>query len=173
MKKKINFKKPEEYLYLDDYFIWSLLKGCKSSKKIIDDIERRKLLKCAYEITLYSKDKLVSSIFTNESVREQIEDEIATETRLPKEEILIDVPSLPSVPYSKAASEPMDIPIIYRNMEGMKKVKNVGEISRIINVLKVFMNIVRVYTQDKNRHKVRKASEKILGTLPSETKISY
>jgi HD superfamily phosphohydrolase len=168
----LKFQNPDEYLLLDDYWAWSLLKQCPSSRKIVEEIECRRLLKCAYEVTLYTKDKLVSSIFTNESVRGRIEDEIALEANLPREDVVIDVPSLPSVPYSNAASELMDIPILVER-EGKKDVRSVGEISRIIDVLRVFMSILRVYTREEHRAKVRKASEKILGSLPSETKISY
>lgn len=169
----LSLKSPEDYLNLDDFVTWNLLKSCEKSKKFIDDIEHRRLLKCAYEVTLYTKDKLVTSIFTNESVRGRIEDEIASEAKLNREEVVIDVPSLPSVPYSNTASEPMDVSVLFTSSKGEKEIKNVGEISRIINVLKVFMNIVRVYTKEKYKDKVKKASERILGTLPSETKISY
>jgi HD superfamily phosphohydrolase len=168
----LNFKNPDDYLNLDDYNMWNLLKTNKTTKQIIDNIEQRKLFKCAYEITLYTKDRLVSSIFTNESVRKRIEEEIAAKAKINIREVIIDVPSLPSVPYSNLSSDPMEIPILFEE-DRKKEIKSVGELSQIVNVLKVYMNIVRVYTQNEHREQVRKASENILGSLPSETKISY
>ncbi len=85
----------------------------------------------------------------------------------------IDTPSLPSVPYSHETAEPMDIPILFQSPNGSREIRRVTELSRIIDVLRVYMNIVRVYTREDYRNKVKKAAEDVLGTLPSETKIAY
>ncbi|WP_455364110.1 HD domain-containing protein [[Eubacterium] cellulosolvens] len=162
----------EDFLALDDYNVWHRLKKCRRSESIIQDLERRNLLKCAYEITLYTKDAVVTSIFTNETVRKHLEEEISSSASVDVEDIHIDVPSLPSVPYSHSSSEPMDIPISF-DSDGKKEIRKVGELSRVIDVLRVYMNILRVYTKKENRQKVKKASEKVLGHLPSETRISY
>jgi HD superfamily phosphohydrolase len=57
------FKTPVEYLALDDYTVWSALKKCKASNKIISDLENRRMLKCAYERTFYEKDAMISNLF--------------------------------------------------------------------------------------------------------------
>jgi len=167
------FNTVDDYLSMDDYSVWYELKKCKHSAQVIQDLEKRKLLKCAYEITLYTKDALVTSIFTKESVRKHLEEEIASTAGIATDEVTIDVPSLPSVPYSHSSTEPMDIPISFDLGDGRKEVRRVGELSRVIDVLRVYMNILRVYTPEEHRQKVRDASEKILGNLPSETRLSY
>ncbi|GAI22177.1 unnamed protein product, partial [marine sediment metagenome] len=43
-----DFKSPEQYLVLNDYTMWTMLKECKKSKAIIENLERRRLLKCVY-----------------------------------------------------------------------------------------------------------------------------
>lgn len=170
----ISFKTPEEYLSLNDYVVWSMLAQCKSSKDIINDIERRKLLKCVYERTFFVKDELISSILTNEGVRKSIEEEIASTSGVSVEDVYIDTPSLPSVPYHYAIEiEPMEIPIFKKTKSGEKIPLKLKELSRIIEVMNVFMNIIRVYTKEEYREVVSKASERILGKTPEVKEISY
>src|SRR3972149_1621660 len=73
------FKTPEEYMAMDDYTVWTALKKCEKSREIIGNLERRKLLKCAYERTFYEKDAMVSNIFGRETYRRQMQGEIAKE----------------------------------------------------------------------------------------------
>ncbi|MGC8850476.1 MAG: hypothetical protein ACP5QI_08405, partial [Candidatus Bathyarchaeia archaeon] len=169
----LNFETPEEYLKLDDYVLWRELRCTEAAKPVMEDLERRRLLKCAYEITLFTKDRLVTSIFANEAVRRRVEEEIAETASVDPGYVTIDIPSLPSVPYSRETAEPMDIPVSFKSTDDRIEVRSVTEISRIIEVLRVYMNILRVYTRDEYRSKIRKASEEVLGALPSETKIAY
>ena len=169
-----SFKTPEEYLAMDDYTIWGMLKKCEKSRGIIENLERRRLLKCAYERTFYQKDRLVSKMFELEDVRNQIRDDIAQKAHVEPEEIIIDVPTVPSVPYHHSALlEPMEIPIFYKTREGGKIPRKLSEVSRIFDVLKGFLNILRVYTYSKNRSKVEEAAYKVLGETPFSAKISY
>jgi len=169
-----DFKTPEEYLAMDDYTVWTMLKNCEKSSGIIRKLERRKLLKQAYERTFYVKDKTVSNIFSTEDFRNQIRDNIAKKAEVNPEAIIIDVPTLPSVPYRHSIfMEPMEIPVFYKTHEGKKIPKRLSEISGIFDVLKGFINILRVYTDEKNREKVSIAATHILGGIPSSAKISY
>ncbi len=170
----VAFKTPEEYLAFNDYTVWTMLKQCKKSKKIIEALEKRKLLKCAYEQTFYVKDKTVSSIFTVEEFRNQIRDQIASQANVKPESVVIDVPTLPSVPYRHSALlEPMEIPVFYRAKNGRKVPQRLSDMSGIFDVLRGFINILRVYTDEKNREKVGEAASKLLGGIPSSAKISF
>jgi len=40
-------------------------------------------------------------------------------------------------------------------------------------VLRGFVNIVRVYTYERNRERVRDAAERALGNLPESARVSY
>jgi HD superfamily phosphohydrolase len=168
------FKTPEEYLAMDDYTVWSALKKCEKSKQIIDDLERRRMLKCAYERTFYEKDALVSNIFGREAYRRQVQDEIAREAGVEPEAVIIDVPTVPSVPYHHAVlTESMEIPVFSRSQSGEKTLQRLSEISKIFETLKGFINILRVYTDETNREGVEQATVKILGKIPTTAKISY
>jgi HD superfamily phosphohydrolase len=168
------FKTPEEYLAMDDYTVWSALKKCEKSKPIIDDLERRRILKCAYERTFYEKDALVSNIFGREAYRRKVQDEIALEAGVESEAVIIDVPTVPSVPYHHAVlTESMEIPVFSRSQSGEKTLQRLSEISKIFETLKGFINILRVYTDETNRERVEQATVKILGKIPTTAKISY
>jgi hypothetical protein len=170
----VDFKAPEEYLALNDYTTWTKLKTCEKSRKIIENLERRKLLKCAYEQTFYVKDKTVSSIFSVEEIRNQIRDKIAERARVPSEAVVIDVPNVPSVPYHHSIlMQPMEISVFHKTREGEKIPQRLSDISGIFDVLRGFINILRVYADEKNREKVGEAATKTLSEMPSSAKISY
>ncbi len=170
----VAFETPEEYLAFNDYTVWTMLKQCEKSQKIIGDLEKRKLLKCAYEQTFYVKDKTVSSIFTVEEFRNQIRDQIASQAKVNPESVVIDVPTLPSVPYRHSVLlEPMEIPVFYRARNGRKVPQRLSDMSGIFDVLRGFINILRVYTDEKNREKVGEEASKLLGGIPSSAKISF
>jgi len=170
----VDFRTPEDYLALDDYTVWTMLKGCKKSKGIIENLERRKLLKCAYDQTFYVRDKTVSSIFSVEEIRNQMRDKIASEAGVESRSVMIDVPTLPSVPYRHSVLlEPMEIPVFHRTRAGERIPKRLSDISGIFDVLKGFINILRVYTEEKHREKVGVAASKLLGGIPSSAKISF
>jgi len=169
-----SFKTPEEYMALDDYTVWSALKKCEASRSIIANLEQRRMLKCAYERTFYEKDTMMSNLFGRESYRQQIQSEIAKEASVGVESVIIDVPTVPSVPYHHAVlMESMEIPVFSRTPTGKKIPQRLSESSRIIETLQGFMNILRVYTDENKREKIEKATAKILGKIPSATKISY
>jgi len=169
-----SFKTPEEYLAMDDYTVWTRLKNCRKSKNTIEDLERRKMLKCAYEKTFYEKDVMISNVFRQEAHRKQLQEDIAKKAGVETDAVIIDVPTVPSVPYHHSAlMEPMEIPAFYKTRDGEKIPQKLSEISKIFEVLKGFMNILRVYTDEKNRSKVGVAAAKILGEVPTTAKISY
>jgi HD superfamily phosphohydrolase len=168
------FRTPEEYLAMDDYTVWTMLKNCKKSARIIGDLERRIMLKCAYERTFYEKDTVVSNIFSRETHRKQLQQDIAEKAGVETETVIIDVPTVPSVPYHHTVLlEPMEIPVFYKAQDGSKVMQRLSEISKVFETLRGFMNILRVYTDKESRDKVSQASAKILGTIPSTARISY
>ena len=169
-----SFKTPEEYLAMDDYTVWTMLKNCKKSSGIIRNLEKRKMLKCAYERTFYEKDTVVSNLFSREANRTQLQADIAREAKLKEEAVFIDVPTVPSVPnHHSVLMESFEIPVFYKTPKGEKIPQRLSEISKILETLKGFINIMRVYTEEEDREKVTAAASKILGRIPSSATISY
>jgi len=164
----------QEYLALDDEIVWALLRKNAKSRAIVDDLDRRKLLKCAYEKTFFVKDEFLSSLFTKDTVRVKMEEEIAHKAKVDIGTVSIDLPSLPSVPYHSAADlEPMDIPVFSRGPNGEKIPQKISEVSKIVDVLTAYMNIIRVYTVEENREQVRRAAVSVLGESPLSSLVSY
>jgi hypothetical protein len=167
------FDDVNDYLRLDDYTMWAYLKGSKASRSLIEGLEMRQLLKQAYEKTFLAKDEMLTSVLTNEKIRVELENEIATASNVSPGEVTIDVPSMPSVAVSHALSpEEMEIPMFYKDPDGKKTPRRLSDASKIIDLLRGYMNIVRVYTSKEKREAVRKASEKLLGK-PQSLEISY
>jgi HD superfamily phosphohydrolase len=97
------FKTPEEYLAMDAYTVWAAAKKCVKSRPIIEALERRRMLNCAYERTFNDKDTFTSNIFSQEAYRQQVRAEIAREAKIDVDAVVIDVPTVPSVPYHHSA----------------------------------------------------------------------
>jgi uncharacterized protein len=160
----LDFDLPRDFLKLDDYKVWTGLKECKESKKIMQDLEARRLLKCAYERTLFSSEELTSNIISDEGVRGDIEKQIARKAKTEREDVIIDVPTLPSVPYHDTVTLPsLDIPVFRRSPSGRKVRVPLLETSRIAGALQTFMNLVRVYTKESYRTRVESAARQTLG----------
>ncbi len=168
------FDSPKEYMNMDDYTVWTKLRECEASAHLLKKIEKRELLKCAFEKTIHTKDELFSSMFTNERFLQEMEEKIAEKAKICPERITIDVPTLPSVPYSHSIQlEPMEIPAFSVEKKTGKKIpQRLTEISQIIEVLRGFMNIIRVYTPKEHRSNVEEAAKKIFDEIPFSARIS-
>ena len=165
---------PDEYLEWDDYTVWSKLASNPRSREIVKEISARRLLKCVYENTFYAKDEVVSSVFTKENVRVKLEEEIASRAKVPASEVGIDVPTLPSVPYHYAMDiGPIDIPMFSKSRTGEMVPQKTAKLSKVLDDLRVFMNIVRVYTRAEYREQVGIAAAGVLGESPLSNVLSY
>jgi len=172
-------KEPEDYIIMDDAYIMVKMRELKNERKedmrlayeIIDMLDRRQLLKCAYEATIHTRDRYVSSILSKEHVRRELEEEIAREAKIPEGQVIIDLPTLPSIPYSPKQIDPMEV-YTFEEVDNKKILRRLSEISNIASVLKGYVDVLRVYTFPKYREEVKKASIKIFGEGPITTKIS-
>jgi len=170
----VDFQSPDEYLTLDDYTVWTMLKKCEKSRRIMEDLEKRRLLKCAFDRTFHSKEKTMTSIFSVEEIRNQMRNKIASEAGVQTQSVMIDVPTLPSVPYHHSVLlEPMEIPVFQKTRDEKKIPHRISDISGVFEVLRGFINILRVYTEEQYLEKVSSAAAKLLGGTPSSATISY
>jgi len=166
------FSTPNEYLEMDDYSAWMDLKKCAASRPIIERLERRELLKCAYTVESIVQEHPTLDLLDKENVRRQIEEEIASKAKVDVEEIYLDSPLLPSVPYRHSSHmDPMKIPgFAYM---GKKRVHvDIMELSRVISSLRGYLDIIRVYTSARFRARVGKAAQAVLGGTPYVSGIS-
>ena len=167
------FSTPEEYLQLDDESLISRIRKInpKDSKeayeaiKLVKNLDSRILYKSAFEKVLHTQDRFVSKVLTKRKVRESIEEEIASSAGVPPEEIIVDVPTLPSIPYNPNQLSPMEIRI-FELVDGERILHNLSEYSNIAEMMKGYLDVIRVYTSNQYRTEVGRAAREIFRELP-------
>jgi HD superfamily phosphohydrolase len=153
-----------EFVKLTDEYVLSILLSSKSSKlkrarKFAEDYQNRKLLKCVFERILTSKI-LLEKTKTNE-----IRSSLSKKSKVDENEIFVDSSVTPSIPLAPSKKESKQI-ILITNENGKPQAQELP-ISKIpvVSAISGFMNILRVYTPQKNRKKVEIAAKSILGDL--------
>lgn len=175
----------EDFLKLDDAHVVSGLRNLspsdyegsrredvKSSKEIFERLQRRELIKPCYEREVHLEDEYVAKLLGDDTVRHQKEKEIAEMAGVDSEYVTVDVPTLASMPYYPGEIEPKEVPVFESSVDGKKKSVPLSEVSRLVNVLKGYIDIVRVYTFPEHRKKVGKAAEEVFRQLPLSAQIS-
>ncbi|NHI83221.1 MAG: HD domain-containing protein [Candidatus Thorarchaeota archaeon] len=167
------FSTPEEFLLLDDMSLISQIRridpseseNAKEAVKMVSMLDTRTLYKSAFEKVLHTDDQFISKLLTKRKVRESIEEEIAEAAGVPSEKVIVDVPTLPSVPYDPHQLNPMEIKI-FEIVDGKKIPHNFSEYSNIADMMKVYLDVIRVYTYDEHRKEVGQAAREIFQEVP-------
>ena len=154
----------DEFVKLTDEYVLSMLLSSKSSKlkrarKFAEDYQNRNLLKCVYERILTSKT-LLEKTKTNE-----IRSSLSKKSKVDETEIFVDSSVTPSIPLAPSKKESKQI-ILITSENGKAQAQELS-ISKIpvVSAISGFMNILRVYTPQKNRKKVEIAAKSILSDL--------
>lgn len=168
-----SFKTPEEFLELDDMSLVSKVRridpkeseDAEEAHRMMSLLDSRILYKSAFEKVLHTEDRFVSKVLTKPRVRESIQDEIASIAGVPEEDVIVDVPTLPSVPYNVHQIDPMEISI-FEVVDGKRVSRNLSEYSNIAEMMKVYLDVIRVYTFDRHRVKVGRAAREVFEEVP-------
>ena len=154
----------DEYVQLTDEYVLSRLISSKSPKlkrarQFAIDYQNRKLLKCVYERILTSPSNL-GKIKTDE-----LRNAISKKSKVSEDEIFVDSSVTPSIPLAPSKKESKQIILITH--ENGKLSAQEMPISKIpvVSAISGFMNILRIYTHQKNRNKVEIAAKSILDDL--------
>jgi hypothetical protein len=154
----------DEYIQLTDEFVISQLTSIsprtselKSARELAKNYQERKLLKCVFEKILTRNNKS-GKIKTSE-----IRKEISKKSKVKESEIFVDASKTPSIPLTPSKKESESI--ILTSKKGLLPEAYELPISEIplISAISGFMNMLRVYTAEKNRKKVEIAARAILG----------
>jgi len=153
-----------EYVKLTDEYVLSNLISSKSSKlkrarQFAQDYQNRKLLKCVFERILTSRTNL------KKTRTDELRTAISKKSKVDENEIFVDSSVTPSIPLTPSKNESKSI-ILITNENGKSLAKEIP-ISEIpmVSAISGFMNILRIYTHQKNRKKVEIAAKSILGDL--------
>ena len=154
----------DEYVKLTDENVLSMLLSTTSPKlnkarQLAKDYQNRNLLKCVFE-RIFTSKKLLEEIKTNE-----IRSSISKKSKVSEDEIFVDSSVTPSIPLAPSKKESTKI-ILITNEDGKSQAQElpISEIP-VVSAISGFMNILRVYTPQKNRKKVEIAAKSILGDL--------
>ena len=167
------FKTPDEFLRLDDMSLVSMVReidpseseDAKEAAHMMNLLDSRILYKSVFEKVLHTGDRFVSKVFTKKKVRESIEEEIASIAGIENHEVIVDVPTLPSVPYNPHQLDPMEI-AIFETIDGKKVSRNLSDYSNIAQMMKGYLDVIRVYTFEKNRAEVGRAAREVFQEVP-------
>ncbi len=146
--------------------------SAKRAQRLVKDFVERRLLKCVYEKLMIRKEGILESLLNKASVRADVVAEIAGIAGVDPQDVYIDVPTTPSVPFTSERERFTELTVVSRGGPGMKKSKiSLADIPAVA-AISGFMDVVRVYTPAKNRDKVGAAVSKVLGESGFSTKIS-
>ena len=94
---------------------------------------------------------------------DEIRQEIAKKAKISENEIYIDLPFMPSVPYQHTSSlKPNEIPVISVDSKGKKTPVSLNDYSLFFPLIQGYFNIIRVYTSRKYKEQVGVAAKQIL-----------
>jgi HD superfamily phosphohydrolase len=154
----------KEFVNLTDEYVLSTLISSKSSKlkrarQLAQDYQNRKLLKCVFERILTGKINL------KKTRTDELRTSISKKSKIDENEIFVDSSVTPSIPLAPSKNESTSI-ILITNENGKSTAKEmpISEIP-VVSAISGFMNILRIYTHQKNRKKVEIAAKSILGDL--------
>ena len=153
-----------EFVNLTDEYVLSSLLSSKSSKlkrarQFALDYQNRKLLKCVFERILTSRTIL------KKTRTDELRTTISKKSKVPENEIFVDSSVTPSIPLAPSKNESKSIILISNeNGKSFAKEMSISEIP-VVSAISGFMNILRIYTHEKNRKKVEIAAKSILGDL--------
>lgn len=167
-----DFDDIEDYLSMDDGYVELELRRLSKKKEGLTNemkiacelhsmLERRNLFKPVCEIVVHTME---STYIINEKLKEEIEEAIAEGAKVDQWMVVVDTPMIPSLPYTPTQPDPMEIPVC-EEKEGTLVRRRLIEFSKLVESLRGYVDIIRVYSHPSVRKEVAKASERVIGSL--------
>jgi len=144
----------------------------KEAKRLAIDFRDRRLVKCVFEQLMQRRGRGVEQLFERSRMRDELVLDIAEKSKVDRMRIYLDVPTTPSVPYTSAREAPTSIKVIYG--EGRKAHHRNVPLSELplVGSIAGYMDIMRIYTDARNRAAVEKATARLFSDGSYMTKIS-
>jgi len=160
----------DEYLELTDEVVLHSLVTLKPSSQSLRearclaiDFRDRNLVKCAFEEVVLRREHMVARLFVDEMARARTVSEISRASRVNSRYIYLDVPTVPSVPYTYT-KETLTAVGLLRAKGNRRTVKKVP-LSQLplVGSIAGFMDVLRVYTTAERRAAVEQATSRLFG----------
>lgn len=177
--KLTDFSRIENYLRLTDEVVFDRLMNLNANtpelriaRKLAQDHNNRRLVKCVFEKVMQRKDRTVERIFDQSRFRQELARDIARKAAVNETDVYVDVPTTPSVPYTYTREAPSSLILVQEDPTGKThKTVPINEL-QLVGSITGFMDILRVYTQEENRKKVAGAVHELFGGNGFMTRVS-
>lgn len=164
-----DFSNVEDFLAMDDGYVEQELRKISRSRESLSNemkiarelymmLEKRSLFKSVCEIVVHTSN---SPRIIDDKLKEEIEETIAQRANVERWMVVVDTPMVPSIPYSPTQPDPMEVPVC-EERGGLLIKKRLVEFSKLIESLRGYVDIIRVYAHPEVRMRVAEISEKIL-----------
>ncbi|MBI3022903.1 MAG: HD domain-containing protein [Thaumarchaeota archaeon] len=177
--KLTDFSRIENYLRLTDEIVFDRLMNLNANtpelriaRRLAQDHNSRRLVKCVFEKVMQRKDRTVERIFDQSRFRQELARDIARKAAVNEADVYVDVPTTPSVPYTYTREAPSSLILVQEDATGKThKTVPINEL-QLVGSITGFMDILRVYTQEENRKKVAGAVHELFGSNGFMARIS-
>lgn len=177
--KLTDFSRIENYLRLTDEIVFDRLMNLNANtpelriaRRLAQDHNSRRLVKCVFEKVMQRKDRTVERIFDQSRFRQELARDIARKAAVSEADVYVDVPTTPSVPYTYTREAPSSLILVQEDATGKThKTVPINEL-QLVGSITGFMDILRVYTQEENRKKVAGAVHELFGSNGFMARIS-
>jgi HD superfamily phosphohydrolase len=157
------YKTPEDFIQWDDYTLWTALVQNKKSAETMNKLRHRDLLKMCYETQIAIDCDIPNSA--------ELHELLVKKSGLQSSDIFIDLPSSPNVPYSHFdETRPNEVITFERDNGGSKQKVNLEDYSIFFNSFQGHLNLIRVYTWQKNRNTLKDVAKNVVNDIFSTYK---
>ena len=165
-----DISKIDAYLKLTDeivvYRLMSLPRQnpkLRLARKLAENYNNRKLVKCVFEKVMQRKDRVVEKIFSQKRFRNELIGDIARQAHVDETSIYVDVPTTPSVPHTYTRQALNSITLVSEDFSGKHSEKiSITELP-LVGSITGFTDVLRVYSLPEQRNKVARAVQTIFG----------
>ena len=137
-------------------------KNLEIAKQTAINYRDRRLIKCVFEKFVQRRDSFMEKIFSQRKIREQISEEIAEKANIDPIKVYVDVPTVPSVPFTSSHRALKNLTIVSNTNKQNHQIIDVTDLP-LLGAISGYMDILRVYTEKKYIDVVQKVTNKILG----------
>lgn len=142
------------------------------SKELVKRYLSRKLIKCVYERIIHRKERVAEKILSAKAMKDKLRQELASRCNMDPDEIFIDLPTTPAVPYTSDRESFSGLYLVSRSGDSVKATALSLQDLNVVQAISGYMDVLRIYTTEENRGKVEKEALKMLGEEDYTTKIS-
>ena len=133
------------------------------ARKLAENYNNRKLVKCVFEKVMQRKDRVVEKIFSQKRFRNELIGDIARQAKVDATSIYVDVPTTPSVPHTYTRQALNSITLVSEDFSGKHSEKiSITELP-LVGSITGFTDVLRVYSLPEQRNKVARAVQTIFG----------